>query len=251
MKHWFLCLGLMAATFPARAAEVEWLTNITNALEQAKADNKFIFINFTGSDWSVWSQRSKREVFDTPEFARFAATNFVLVEADFPRDKPLSAEQKQANVALGETYKVDHLPTFILLNSEGKHVAAGGYVEGGVRSFIAMMIQIPGIRPVDLSDIPPSPVPDPPEPAKPPSEPFMPIAPTPAIQYGDLTLKAISGPANKRLALINNESLLVGESAKIKVHDSRVVVVCKEIRDDSVLVTVDGKLTELKLAHKK
>jgi hypothetical protein len=40
---------------------------------------------------------------------------------------------------------------------------------------------------------------------------------------------------------------MVGESADVKVQDKDVVVCCKEIRDDSVLITVDDKPVELKL----
>ena len=54
------------------------------------------------------------------------------------------------------------------------------------------------------------------------------------------------------MALINNATLMVGETAKIKVQDSKVEVFCKEIRDNSVLITVDGKTLELKLGqHQK
>ena len=48
--------------------------------------------------------------------------------------------------------------------------------------------------------------------------------------------------------MINNETLAVGESVSVKLKDGRVQVVCKEIRDDSGVVTVDGRLVELKWA---
>ena len=69
------------------------------------------------------------------------------------------------------------------------------------------------------------------------------------VQYGDLALKGISiGPAG-RMAMINNETLAVGESANIKLKDGHVVVVCRGIHDDSALVTVDGKLVELTMGR--
>jgi hypothetical protein len=40
---------------------------------------------------------------------------------------------------------------------------------------------------------------------------------------------------------------MTGETAKVSVEDRTVVVSCKEIRDDSVLITCDGKSMELKL----
>jgi hypothetical protein len=51
------------------------------------------------------------------------------------------------------------------------------------------------------------------------------------------------------MALINNETLKVGESSRVKTMDTRVDVTVKEIRDDSVLIEVNGKSQELKLAH--
>ena len=50
-----------------------------------------------------------------------------------------------------------------------------------------------------------------------------------------------SGGKGKRLALINNQSFAEGETAMIKLGDSKLKVVCKEIRDHSVLVQIDGK----------
>jgi hypothetical protein len=49
------------------------------------------------------------------------------------------------------------------------------------------------------------------------------------------------------MVLINNASLVAGETAKVRAEDKQVVVLCKEIREDSVLITCDGKPMELKL----
>ena len=55
-----------------------------------------------------------------------------------------------------------------------------------------------------------------------------------------LQLKGISGPANRRLALINNKSLLVGETVTIKIDDQPLTIHCIEIREQSVLISVKG-----------
>lgn len=57
----------------------------------------------------------------------------------------------------------------------------------------------------------------------------------------DLTLNGISGGKGNRLAIINGQTLAVGESAQIRLAESQVKVRCEEIREDSVVVTVDGK----------
>ena len=55
-----------------------------------------------------------------------------------------------------------------------------------------------------------------------------------------LQLKGISGPANRRLALINNESLLAGETATIKIDGQSLTIHCIEIREKSVVISVKG-----------
>ncbi len=65
-------------------------------------------------------------------------------------------------------------------------------------------------------------------------------SPTPVAKR-DLTLNGISGGQGNRLAIINGQTLAVGESARIRLAQSEVKVRCEEIRKDSVVVTVDGK----------
>jgi hypothetical protein len=61
------------------------------------------------------------------------------------------------------------------------------------------------------------------------------IAPT------NLMLKSISGPANRRFAMINGATLAVNELAKIPLASGKVAVRCLEIRDASVLIQVTGE----------
>jgi hypothetical protein len=72
------------------------------------------------------------------------------------------------------------------------------------------------------------------------------------IIYRQLSLKGISGTGAKRMALINNQTLLQGEEQLVKVEDHKVKVRCEEIREASVVIRVDdqAKLIELLLnAH--
>jgi hypothetical protein len=121
-------------------------------------------------------------------------------------------------------------------------------VPGGPRKFLETIDRIPGMKKVDFSPVTKK-GPEPEAPRRPPPA-FVPIAPTAPNQYGALTLKAVSGAAGNRLALINNQTLATGESAKVKVKDGTVQVFCREIREDSVSITVDGKTMELTLGGK-
>ena len=55
-----------------------------------------------------------------------------------------------------------------------------------------------------------------------------------------LVLKGISYSKGHRLALINNVTFAAGEKADLKINDQRVLVRCLDIRDRSVLVTIEG-----------
>jgi protein disulfide-isomerase len=115
----------------------DWQTDLPKAQAQAKAENKTVLINFTGSDWCGWCIKLHKEVFSQPEFAEYAKKNLVLVEADFPDKKKLSAEQKKANDALAKKYDIKGYPTIILLDKDGKKVGETGYIKGGPKAFIA------------------------------------------------------------------------------------------------------------------
>jgi protein disulfide-isomerase len=134
-----IAIGILAcgALLQAAAAELDWMTDLPKAQAKAKSESKLVMLDFTGSDWCGWCIKLHKEVFSQPEFADYAKKNLVLVEVDFPRSKPQSAEQKKANAALQDKYKVEGYPTIVVLNGEGKKVGELGYQPGGPKAFIA------------------------------------------------------------------------------------------------------------------
>jgi hypothetical protein len=52
------------------------------------------------------------------------------------------------------------------------------------------------------------------------------------------------------MVLINNETLMAGETSFVKTMDTAVEVTVKEIRADSAVILVNGQLRELKLGQK-
>ena len=120
----FACWALLQAG----AAELQWNTDLAKAQEQAKKENKLVMLDFTGSDWCGWCIKLNKDVFSTQEFADYAKKNLVLVEVDFPRHKELAANQKKANQALQEKYKIEGYPTIIVLNPAGKKLGDLGYM---------------------------------------------------------------------------------------------------------------------------
>ncbi len=244
MRRWILLLLLGGLGLPACGQSLEWLTDIQAAREKAKNENKLLLLYFSGSDWCPACQRLKSETLDKPEFSDFARASLVLVEADFPRYKAMPELQHVANVQLRKSYHVTSYPTFVVLNSNGDEVKRIGYV--AAPALIAQLDRLAKIN---------APPPQAPPAVEPPERPRKPVTWTPPpppiqIHYGPLALKAISGAKNRRIVLINNASLMTGEKAKVRAEDKEVVVVCKEIREESVLITCDGKDIELTLASK-
>jgi len=241
MKRGILLLLFALAALPARSQDsADWYTDADQAQEAARRDNKFVLLDFTGSDWCVWCRRLKEEVFDQPEFARFAEQHLVLVEVDFPRHTALSQPQQDANNLLREKYHIRGYPTVILLGPDGREVGQTGYMEGGPRVFDAEVSRLLKLGPQAAKAAPAHRT----QPAK--RGGFVPIPPSVPNHYGALALKGISGTKGHMMVMINNANLMEGDTADVKVDDKEVVVCCKEIRDDSVLITVDGKPVVLK-----
>ena len=100
-----------------------WQTDFEKAKSEAKTENKFILLNFSGSDWCGPCIRLHKEIFDSEVFTKYADENLVLVNADFPRLKKnmLSKEQQKQNDALADKYNTDGaFPLTLLLDADGK-----------------------------------------------------------------------------------------------------------------------------------
>src|SRR5205814_2971122 len=121
-------------------AESVWLNDYKKAQEEAKASNKFLLLNFTGSDWCGWCKKFDREILSQSQFKDFARQNLVLVELDFPRAKPQKPEVKKQNLELAQQYQVQGFPTIVVLNSNGQKLwQYDGYFPGGPEAFIAQL----------------------------------------------------------------------------------------------------------------
>ena len=135
MKTFFLAAAL-AVTATTFASAETWLTDYKAASAKAKAENKPLLMDFTGSDWCGWCMKLDREVFDTPEFKDYADKNLVLLKLDFPKKKSQAPHEKKQNEELAQRYGIQGFPTIIVLNSGGKAVGKLGYTEGGPGAFI-------------------------------------------------------------------------------------------------------------------
>jgi len=113
-----LTLGVASLSASAFANTLEgWSTNLEQALTKAKAENKSVLVEFTGSDWCPPCIAMRKNVFSKKEFVTAASKKFILVELDFPKgDKALS----EKNQPFAEQYKIEGFPTVVLLGADGK-----------------------------------------------------------------------------------------------------------------------------------
>jgi thioredoxin-related protein len=117
----FLSLFTLLAT-SVGAIAADWQTDYAKALQMAKAENKRVLVDFTGSDWCGPCIELRKQVFSRPEFRAYADRNLILVEVDYPQRKKQSAELKKQNEKLSHQYGIDEkgFPTIVLLDSAGK-----------------------------------------------------------------------------------------------------------------------------------
>ncbi len=123
----------------APVVENKWSTDFAEASAKAKAENKYMLLDFSGSDWCGWCIKLDKEVFSKPEFQEFAAKNLVLVMLDFPQKKPQSEAVKAQNEKLSKQYGIEGFPTVLILNSEGKLVEQAGYRPGGAVAYVSYL----------------------------------------------------------------------------------------------------------------
>jgi thiol:disulfide interchange protein len=113
---WLASFTAIAISATAFAAE-GWETKFDKALELAKAQNKPVLVEFTGSDWCPPCIAMRKNVFSKKEFIDAASKNFILLELDFPKKDKELAEKNQP---YAEKFKIEGFPTVVLLDAEGK-----------------------------------------------------------------------------------------------------------------------------------
>ncbi|SKC77442.1 thioredoxin family protein [Ohtaekwangia koreensis] len=133
MKTLLTCILLIGAS-------TEWLTDFDTAKNIAVQENKYILLNFSGSDWCAPCIKMKKEVFENESFLTLAEKQLVLVRADFPRSKKnqLSKELTKHNEALAEKYNPSgKFPFTVLMDAHGKVIKQwDGYIFSSQDKFI-------------------------------------------------------------------------------------------------------------------
>ncbi|HUO10198.1 MAG TPA: thioredoxin family protein [Phycisphaerae bacterium] len=118
--------GVLSAD-DSSAGEVQWMTDMKQAIATANKEHKVILMDFTGSDWCGWCKKLDKDVYSTPEFKKLAKEKLVLLQLDYPNAKPQSDELKKQNKELKDKFKVTGYPTNVFLSPSEKEL---GRIDG-------------------------------------------------------------------------------------------------------------------------
>ena len=98
-----------------------WQQDFSNAEKLTKSKDKPLLTFFTGSDWCGPCKMLVSDVFESEKFNKEVQNDFVLYEADFPRNKDLvTTSQRSDNYKLKNKYNVSSYPTIVIVNGKGK-----------------------------------------------------------------------------------------------------------------------------------
>ena len=136
---------------PSGTTRLTWFTELQQAQEQAKAEGKSVLLFFHGSDWCPTCAEMQRQVFEAPDFARYARRMLVLVDVDFPQKQKQDGKLQQANLALKAKFNLspvpdEGFPTLVLLDDTGRTIfQETGYNGGGPAEVLPKLQRHTGI----------------------------------------------------------------------------------------------------------
>ncbi|MFV5699593.1 thioredoxin family protein [Flavobacterium sp. ZT3R17] len=143
MRKIYLIIVFFIGIVSLQAQELNWHTNVKEAIAIGNKEKKPLLLFFTGSDWCGWCIRLQKEVLKTPEFEKWANENVVLVELDYPRRTPQTAEIKAQNNELQQAFSIQGFPTIYFANGTDKEgkvnfegLGSTGYVAGGPTAWL-------------------------------------------------------------------------------------------------------------------
>lgn len=124
MKKTFLILAVLLAFVFTSCDGNEiavWHTNYDEALEIAKAENKAVLVFFSGDSWDGMSKDAKEIIYNTEEFCKSVAKDFVLVNIDYSdaNDSEEISDEIVAKYMLAEKYFIQMMPEFFVTSAYG------------------------------------------------------------------------------------------------------------------------------------
>lgn len=115
-----------------------WIDDFRQAQAIAEQQQRTIFLYFASSA-GEWSGRMDREIFNTPEFVKYARKNMVTVRLEYSNPATQPAALQTQNKNLAEMYDIRGFPTIIVLNPLGQTIATAKYMKGGPEPFLKQL----------------------------------------------------------------------------------------------------------------
>ena len=122
------------ATGTAEVHHVAWGSDQPKASAQAKAENKLLLIDLTGTTWCAPCIEMEKIVFNTKVFSDYAKEKLVLLRVDFA--SPMSELEPHQEWARQYVTGGVALPTVIVLSPSGQRHGQTGFTPEGPEAFI-------------------------------------------------------------------------------------------------------------------
>lgn len=129
-------IALIENSLPRLDYNGGWIEDYRTAQAIAQQQKRYIFLAFTSMDSSEFSKKMDEEVFQTPEFKKYAGTKLVLVKIDFPTSTTQPTAVAAQNKILAEMFAVRGFPTMVVMNPQGQKIADSKYLKGGAEAFL-------------------------------------------------------------------------------------------------------------------
>jgi thioredoxin-related protein len=122
-----------------------WVTDFEDAKDISKEKEVPVLLVFSGSDWCAPCIKLERNIWQSQEFIDYSEEHFVLLRADFPRNKKhqLPEEQLKKNETLAEKYNTrGFFPLVVLLDSDGNVLGTTGYKDVSPTEYINILVSL-------------------------------------------------------------------------------------------------------------
>ena len=123
-------LLMLALVFSIQSFSQEWLTDFEQAKKIASISDHKIVLVFQGSDWCAPCIKLEKEIWSSSDFIKLNKDHFIMVKADFPRNKKnkLTDDQHNQNKKLAEMYNPNgYFPLVVVMDKNGKALGKLGY----------------------------------------------------------------------------------------------------------------------------
>ena len=125
------------APLPSESPLLPWTTDFDKALAAAKADSVPLYVYFTGSSWCIWCKKMDREIHNQDGFRQKTVGKMLFVKIDLPAGREPNEKTKN----LLETYKVQGVPTVIILSPSGEELGRFRYQQMSPEDFAEAVLK--------------------------------------------------------------------------------------------------------------